>query len=172
MAAKNFDVEVEFIAGKQLLADVNNIGSEILEEKLYQLDVDFAAIHADEKKTRTNFHLPITLELSTTVFGSTTVRTATFDENTIAELEKVKPKPLDSDSLQNDIRYIDNILASFLGTLPEEPNWDGVRTNIHEARVWVYHILKKHFDIPTPEAMLPPETAESKPIEDSNTVRS
>lgn len=154
---QNFDVEVEFIAGKQLLADVNNIASEIIEEKLYQLDIEFAEIHSSGKKTRVNFHLPITLELSTTVFGTVTERKAIFDENTIAELEKVKPKPLNAEQLQNDIRYIDNLLAS------ESP--------IIEVRQFIYYVLNRHFDVPIPESMKL-DQAESKPVEDSSTVRS
>lgn len=151
---KEFDVEVEFIAGKQLLADVNNTASEIIEEKLYQLDIDFAQIHDSEKKTRTDFHLPITLELSITVFGTTNKRTAIFDENTIAELEKSKPKPLNIESLQNDIRYIDNMIEA--------------QSDVIEVRRWIYYVLNKHFDIPIPDAMKPPEQVESKPVETGN----
>jgi hypothetical protein len=160
-----FDVEIDFIAGKQLMADVNNIASEIIEEKLSQLDVDYETFKASEKKTRANFGLPLTLELLITVFGTTTKRTAVFDEGTATELEKAKPKPINSESLQHDIRYLDNIIASFGTTLPDAAGWDGIKSEIHGMRVWIYHILNKHFDIEVPEAMKPPEQVESKPVE-------
>jgi hypothetical protein len=160
-----FDVEIDFIAGKQLMADVNNIASEIIEEKLSQLDVDYETFKASEKKTRANFGLPLTLELLITVFGTTTKRTAVFDEGTATELEKAKPKPINSESLQHDIRYLDNIIASFGTTLPDAAGWDGIKSEIHGMRVWIYQILNKHFDIEVPEAMKPPEQVESKPVE-------
>ena len=130
-----FKVDFEFIAMQELIGDIERFMSEAVNEYLKDLDMEN--------------DLGTIVEIKGYVVG---MRVAYSDILT-EDFAKPKPKPLNPESLQNDIRYTDSILASFLGTIPPESNWDGIRSEIEQARKWIYHVLNKHFDVEIPEAL-------------------
>src|SRR5580765_4011086 len=110
-----FKVDFEFIAMQELIGDIERFMSEAVNEYLKYLDMEN--------------DLGTIVEIKGYVVG---MRVAYSDILT-EDFAKPKPKPLNPESVQNDIRYIDNMLVS------EAP--------VLDVRKWIYHILNKHFDV-------------------------
>ena len=122
-------IEFEFSIIPELLNDVESAVYAIAEEVVKLVD-----IYMTEKK----MSYPTKIYVETEVFGMRFKAARELTQQVHDEL-KPKQKPLNPESVQNDIRYIDNMLVS------EAP--------VLDVRKWIYHILNKHFDVEIPEAL-------------------
>lgn len=137
-------VDFEFFDPSILMNDVEKFMYSVIHEYMGWMALE------DEKANNPN-HVGRTVTIKTTCLGVP----MEFSDTLTADFGKEQVKrAYDMDSIQNDIRYIDNMITS------EAP--------ILDVRKWIYHTLNKHFDVEIPEALKPDTPVVSNPVEASD----